>query len=160
MRLTAHIRRKQAGAALVEISVSYAALVIVGLLSMKAAMNVSSSQAWTVKQSMTDAYMTREIAVARRIPFDDAITNGSPWPQFPSVSTSTVVIGRLPGGSEVTATIHRTRLPDPNNRTTAGGTGNGTTNPANTEAWRLQSILAYQIADKSYIKTRTTLRVR
>jgi len=153
-------RRRQTGSALVEISVSYAALVIVGLLSLKAAINVSSSQSWTVRQSMTDAYMTREVAIAQRIPFDEVVGSASPWPRFPTVSSSAVVIGRLPGGSEVTATIHRTRLPDSNNRSGAHGSGTAATNPANTEAWRLQSILSYQIADRNYVKTRTTFRVR
>lgn len=152
--------KRQAGGALIEISIAYAALVIVGLLGLKAAINLSSSQAWTVRQAMTDAYMTREVAVAQRVPFDEIVASGSAWPRFPTVSTSEVVIGRLPGGAEVTATIHRTRVPDPNNRPAAGGSGNATSNPANTEAWRLQSILSYDILDRTYVKTRTILRVR
>ncbi len=139
---------------------SYATLVIVALMSLKAAVNATFGQAWTVKQTMSDAFITRESALASRIPFDTATTNGSPWALHPGVSTSVVTIGRLPGGTPVTATLHRTRIPDPNNLPTAGGSGNALTNPAETEAWSLQSILVYQVAEKTYYKSRTVLRNR
>ncbi len=155
---TAAARKK--GSALVEIALSYAALVVVSLITLKATINASASQSWTVKQSMTDAYITQETALASRYPFDEITSASSLWPLTPSVSISDVVIGKLPGGLDVVAKLYRTRIPDPNNLSTAGGTGTETTNPSSTEAWQLQSILSYSVGDKDYVKTRTTLRIR
>jgi len=160
MRLCSHNRKRQRGSALIEISMSYATLVIVALLTLKASVNATSNQTWTIKQSMTDAFITRETALASRMPFDDLIGAGSPWSRHPSVSTSTVTIGKLPGGQLVTATAYRTRIPDSNNLPAAGGSGTATSNPSGTEAWRIQSILVYNVGDRQYMKSRTVLRVR
>ena len=160
MRLNLHTRRTQKGSALIEIALSYATLVIVALLTLKASVNATSGQAWTIKQSMSDAYVTRETALASRIPFDSLTGTSSLWAQHPSVSTSTVTMGKLPGGKTVTATLHRTRIPDANNLPAAGGTGTATTNPSGTEAWKLQSLLSYTVGDRTYVKSRTVLRIR
>ncbi len=92
---------RQRGSVLIEIAVAYGTLVTVAVLTLKAAVNTTSGQAWTVKQSMTDAYLTRETALASRIPFDEVTSDGSLWALHPSVTTSTVEIGKLPGGSPV-----------------------------------------------------------
>lgn len=160
MRLFRHRRRRERGSALIEISMSYATLVIVALLTLKASVNATSGQAWTVKQAMSDAFVTRETAMASRVPFEVLTGSSSPWALSPSVSTSTVAIGKLPGGQIVTGTIHRTRIPDPNNLPSAGGTGTSTTNPGSTEAWKVQSILSYSIGSRTYMKSRTVLRIR
>ncbi|MDF1823932.1 MAG: hypothetical protein P1U68_04775 [Verrucomicrobiales bacterium] len=148
------------GYALIEIAASYAALVIVALITLRSTMNNVSGQQWTVKQAMTDAYLTRETALASRVPFTEIRSNSSPWPEEPDVSTQTVPVGRLPGGTVVSATLHRTRIPDANNLNSGSGTGNSNSNPALSEAWKLQSILVYTVGNKEYVKTRTTLRVR
>jgi hypothetical protein len=160
MNLSHTGKRQQKGSALIEVALSYSVLVMVALVTLKASINTASSQAWTVKQAMTDAYLTRETALATRVPFDEINTSSSLWALSPGVTTSTVVIGRLPGGRVVTADLHRTRIAAPNNLPSAGGTGTTATNPGETEGWKLQSILAYQIGDKEYVKTRTTLRTR
>jgi hypothetical protein len=161
MRLSHHrSRSRQRGSALIEISMSYATLVIVALLTFKASVNAVSGQAWTVKQTMTDAFITRETALASRIPFDTLVGSSSPWPNHPTVSTSTVSLGKLPGGQPVTGTLHRTRLPDENNLSASGGSGDATTNPSGSEAWKLQSILTYTVGDRQYVKSRTVLRIR
>jgi len=155
-----HRQGSQRGSALIEIAVSYGTLVMIAVISLKASINVSSSQTWTVKQAMTDAYMTREVALASRVPFDQITVSGSLWPLSPETASSTVEIGKLPGGDSVTAQLHRTRIPDPNNFPSAGGSGDESSNPAATEAWKLQSLLVYDVGDKEYVKTRTTLRIR
>ncbi|MDF1656783.1 MAG: hypothetical protein P1U58_04180 [Verrucomicrobiales bacterium] len=152
--------RRQRGYALVEIAASYAAIVIVGLVTLKSTLNNVTGQQWTVRQAMTDAYMTRETALASRMPFATIRSGSSPWPMSPSVNTQTVVVGKLPGGDNVTATLHRTRIPDGNNLGSGSGSGNNTTNPSLTEAWKLQSVIVYSVRDKNYVKTRTTLRIR
>lgn len=148
------------GSALIEISLSYATLVFVAMVTLHASLNATSNQAWTVKQTMSDAFITRETALATRVPFDDMTGPSSLWAVSPGVTTSTVTIGKLPGGQAVTGTLHRTRIPDGNNLPTAGGTGTSITNPSGTEAWKLQSILVYNVTDKQYMKSRTVLRIR
>ena len=155
-----HTILRQRGSALIEVAVAYGTLATVALLTLKAAVNTTSSQAWTVKQSMSDAYLTRETALASRVPFDDVTSDGSLWALYPNVTTSTVEIGKLPGGAPVIAVLHRTRIPDSNNLASAGGTGTNNTNPGGTEAWKLQSLLVYSIGQKEYVKTRTALRIR
>ncbi|MDF1740153.1 MAG: hypothetical protein P1U86_13405 [Verrucomicrobiales bacterium] len=160
MRLTNSNRSRERGSALVDIALSFAALVTVSLLSLKASTVTTSSLSWTVKQAMTDAYITRETAMSSRIPFELAVSNSSPWPTYPSIATTQVVVGKLPGAKDVTATLHRTRFPDANNLNSAGGTGTATSNPSSSEAWKLESLLVYNIGPRQYVKSRTTLRVR
>ena len=155
-----HTSVRQRASVLIEVAIAYGTLVTVAVLTLKAAVNTTSSQAWTVKQSMSDAYLTRETSLASRIPFDDATGDGSLWALHPNVTTSSVEIGKLPGGTPVLATVHRTRIPDPNNLTTAGGVATASTNPGGTEAWKLQSLLVYTIGQREYVKTRTALRIR
>jgi hypothetical protein len=160
MRPILHRRRLERGSALIEISFSYAVLVVVALLSLRASVNATSGQSWTVRQTMSDAFITRESAMASRIPFEDLVGSSSPWPRSPTVSTTTVTMGQLPGGALVTGTLYRTRIPDPNNLPAAGGTGTETSNPGGTESWQVQSILSYTAASRPYVKSRTVLRIR
>ena len=160
MKLRRQRRPGQRGSALIEIAMSYGTLVIVALLTLKASLNATSGQTWTIKQAMSDAYITRETALASRVPFEALTGGGSLWPASPAVANSTVTIGRLPGGRTVTGTLNRTRYADTNNLAAAGGTGTATTNPSGTEAWRVQSILSYELGGRTYVKSRTVLRIR
>ena len=160
MRLHKNRNALQRGSALIEIAAAYGLLVMVAMLTLKAAVNASTAQMWTVKQAMTDAFITRESALASRISFDEITGSSSLWALYPTTTSSTVTIGKLPGGQDVVATLYRTRIPDSNNLPSAGGSGTANTNPGETEAWKLQSLLSYTIADRDYVKTRTTLRTR
>lgn len=151
---------RRRGSAVIEAAMGCGALVILATLLLKASVTATVSQRWTVVQVMTDAYLTRELALARRLPMNELAAMGSPWPVFPSVSVETVEVGLLPGGGAVTAELRRTRVPDPNNLPAAGGSGNAVTNPGRMEAWKVQSYLVYEIAGRNYVKSRTTLRVR
>lgn len=160
MKLTIPHHSRKKGSALIEIALSFAALVTVSLLSLKASAVTASSVSWTVKQAMTDAFITQETALSSRIPFEIAVSNASPWPVYPAISTTQVEIGKLPGARPVTATLHRTRFADENNLTSAGGSGTADSNPSGSEAWKLESLLVYEISNRQYVKSRTTLRVR
>jgi len=160
MRLQRQRNVRERGSALIEIALSYATLVAVALLSLKASVNATSGQTWTIKQAMSDAFITRETALASRIPFDTLTGTDSLWARSPALATSTVTMGKLPGGQAVTATLRRTRIPDANNLPAGGGTGTATTNPSGSEAWKLQSLLSYTVAEKTYVKSRTVLRIR
>lgn len=161
MQLKRHNVGRKKGYALIEIAASYAAIVIVALITLRSTLNNINGQQWTAKQAMTDAFLTRETALASRIPFQNIRSDTSLWPlDADDISTDTVVIGKLPGGRNVTAELTRSRVPDSNNLASGSGLGTGATNPSASEAWKLHSVLSYQIKGKTYVKTRTTLRVR
>ena len=144
----------------VEAAAAYGVLMILAIYFLKSAISITSGQRWTIVQAMTDAFMTQESAIANRMPLDDLKAAASLFPTHPNVSTVTVTVGRLPGGAPITATLKRTKRPDPNNLPSAGGSGTATSNPASMEAWKLQSMLIYTVRSQNYVKTRTTVRVR
>ena len=154
------VNRRQGGSAILEITVALAGLMILALLLLKATLNVTRVQQWTVVQAMTDAFMTQESAIAKRAPFRDITGDTAGWPISPTVNTSTVILGRLPGGNVVTGTLQRTRMPDDNNLASDWGTGTGDSNPAKMEIWQLQSFLTYELSGREYLKSRTVIRSR
>jgi hypothetical protein len=128
-------------------------------LLLKLSLNILQPRQWSVYQSISDAYMTYERAVAERVPFEDLTKPDSDWPVFPEVSSSEVEIGRIVGGRPVFGTVNRTRLPDANNWDVINDPAEAARlNPSAMETWRVQSILTYQVGDKTYYKARTVIR--
>jgi len=162
--------RHSRGSILIESTFAFSVLTIVAMLLLSSTRNATTTQQWTVIQGMTDAYMTRELALAQRIPYDDFQASDSDWSLLPTLLPETVEIGKLPGGVPLVGTITRTRQPDEGNLTTAGGNtttatnANGSvtanSNPFGLEAWKLQSFLTYTVGNDEYVKSRTTLRIR
>ena len=148
------------GNLLIEATLGFGALLAIALLLLKAAIAVTTIQKWTVIQGLSDARMSQEVASAKRVPFDEFKLGSSDYPAFPAVDSSTVLVGRLPGGRALNATLRRTRLPMDNNLPVAGGTGTVLTNPTGMEAWQLQSYLTYNLSGREYVKSRTVLRAR
>ena len=148
------------GFGLVELSIASGLLVSLALIALKATLQVSEVQRLTVIQSLSDSYLSRETALASRLPFSDITSESSQWPGFPSSESQEIEIGRLPGGVAVNAVLVRTRQADANNLVSEGGVGTLSSNPARTEGWKLRSILVYQIGERSYYKARTTFRTR
>ena len=151
--------------ALLEVAVSLSLLTVLGLALLKLSLNVLHPRQWALGQALSDAAMTYERAYAQRVPFEvlapaAGSPNVSPWPVYPLTTTSTVSLGRLPGGRAVTGTVIRSRTADPLNYTTDGGTGTVATNPAGVKTWRLQSVLSYRIGDREYLKSRTVIRTQ
>jgi len=148
---------------LIEVTAGFGAMLIVSLLLLKTALTVTAVQRWTVSQGLSDAYMSREVALGKRLPFDGSdgfLTAGSVYPIEPASSTIPVTIGRLPGGLAITGDLRRTRIASPNNLAANSGSGTAMTNPTGTEAWQLQSYLTYRISGRNYVKSRTVLRAR
>ncbi|BCU79072.1 hypothetical protein [Luteolibacter sp. LG18] len=133
---------------------------VLGLLLLKLGLNVLTPRQWTMQQTISDAYMTYEKAYAQRVPFETLTSVSSPWPAQPQFSSSTVEIGKTPGGKSVTGTVYRTRVPDSNNFSTDGGGGTTATNPALMKVWKLQSVLTYNIGGHTYVKSRTVVRAQ
>ena len=147
------------GYALVEATVALSVLAVIGLLMLQISLNILSPRQSVLQQTLTDAFLTYERAYAERVPFATLTAAAdSPWPTYPTVSTTTVEIGRLPGGAVVNGTVTRTRMPDPNNFAADGGAGTPVTNPASLKTWRVQSVLTYQVGGRSYAKSRTVIR--
>jgi len=158
-------RARNRGALLLEVAAGFGALLLVSILLLKAALSVTAIQRWTVVQGLSDAHMSLEVARGKRIPYDDFMAGGSIYPAWPTVTSTAVTVGRLPGGRAVTGTIRRTRVAMANNlnaMNTPDGptTGTNLTNPTGTEAWQLQSYLTYEISGRNYVKLRTVLRAR
>ena len=151
-------RTLRRGFALVEATLAMSLLSVVGLLLLKLSLNVIAPRQYTLQQVLSDSYMTFERARADRIPFETLLGSESPWPAYPAVAKEEVVIGKLPGGATVTGTVIRTRIADPDNFPVDGGEGTVDVNPAAMKIWRVQSILSYKIADRTYLKSRTLVR--
>jgi hypothetical protein len=148
---------------LLEAMVALSLLTCLGLVLLKLSLNILQPRQWIVKQTLSDAYLTFERARAERIPFESLVANDSPWPAYPTVTTTTVTLGRLPdtqvgAGTVVTGTLTCTRIADPGNYPLDGGTGTIDTNPAAIKVWKAQSVLTYTIGSRTYAKSRTVLR--
>lgn len=151
-------RSGKSGNILFEAGLALGLLTFIGLMLLKMSLNILGPRQWGLQQTITDAYMTYERAVAERIPFEDLLDSDSPWPAYPSVNTESVEFGRLPGARPISGTITRTRTPSTNNFPIDGGSGTTTTNPAAMKVWKVQSIATYKIGRRNYAKSRTILR--
>ncbi len=143
---------------LFEAGLALGLLTFIGMILLKLSLNILSPRQWSLQQTVTDAYMTYERAVAERIPFENLLDPSSPWPAYPAVAKEEVELGKLPGGVPIYGTIARTRIPSSNNYPINGGTGTTATNPAAMEVWKVQSVATYTIGGRNYAKSRTVLR--
>ncbi len=143
-------------------------LSVVGLAMLKLCLNITAPRQWTLQQSITDAYLTFEKASAQRQTFETITGADSPWPEYPAVAETEVVLGVLPGGREIRGTVSRTRsadtrnIPknvvynpdDPTNAVTVALQDN----PSRMEVWKLQSVVRYSVGGRTYLKARTVVR--
>ena len=153
-------KKLRPGSILLEMTVAIALLSAIGLVVFQTSLDLLAPRQWVLHQNVSDAYITYEEALAARISFEEFTADNSPWPVFPDSTSTDVEIGKLPGGRAITGTVVRTRTPDPNNLTTAGGAGTTATNPAEMESWQLESHLTYRIGNETYVKSRTTVRTQ
>lgn len=152
-------RSMRRGTLLFEAMLALSILTCLGLVLLKLSLNVVHPRQWVMQQTLTDAYLTYERALAERVPFSDLIDNNSLWPVFPTVSTTAVdEIGILPGNVALRGNVMRTRIADTNNYVIDGGTGTLTTNPAAMKVWKVQSVLTYTVGNRTYAKSRTVIR--
>jgi hypothetical protein len=142
------------GSLILEASIGLAFASVLTLLLLKGSMVGLSSNQWTVMQTLTDAYLTRETALANRIPLADVVVAGSQWPDpttdTPARNEMTVALGKLAGGIEVSGQLVRFR----SNETQTDDATTGTT------IYRLYSVLSYRVNGKDYFKSRSTLRMQ
>lgn len=153
LRPVLHQRKiRRDGNVLVEVSLAMAFAVFLALLAMRGSLLAISSNQWTIMQTLTDAYLTRETALSVRVPWADLTAADSPWPEqgVAVPAQQAVTLGRLPGGRQVNAQLTRFRV----NATQADQTDTGIS------AWRLHSILDYTVGGQRYVKSRSTLRAQ
>jgi hypothetical protein len=147
-------RKGVAGILLLEVSVALGFTALLAIIVMKASLLALSNHQWTIMQTLTDAYLTRETALSNRVPMADLIAPTSPWPDsavdVPPRSEQTVVLGKLAGGRIVNATLMRFRANE--KPVTDPDTG--------IAVWRLHSVLSYRIGEQPYVKSRSTLRMQ
>ncbi len=103
-------RRPCSGSLLIEVSLALGLAVMLALVMMKASLLAISGNQWTVMQTLTDAYLTRETALSNRIPWVDLTATGSPWPSMDASADQTITLGKAAGGSLIQATLTRFRL--------------------------------------------------
>ena len=139
---------------LVEVSLGMGLTAVLSLMLMKAALLALSNNQWTIMQTLTDAYMTRETALSNRVPVADITAVGSQWPDKsadnPPYAVQNISLGKTAGGYTVNATLTRFRV----NETPAENADTGIS------VWRLHSILTYKVGEAEYVKSRATLRTQ
>lgn len=129
-----------------EVSVSILLLVLFGVTTFRGSIQSIEPRNWTIAQTMTDAYLSQEIAFAQRIPLSAIIRNpglstaaaayvvpNSPYqPLGTAVPQPNVVIGTRPshlrdatgdpiGNRMMTGSVIRTLLPSDLNTVQYGG---------------------------------------
>lgn len=151
MKLKSRQRIRPRGSLLIEVSAALALTSALALVIMRASLLSISGNQWTIMQTLTDAYLSRESALANRLPFEDLTGLQSSWPDLAvdPVPEQSVTLGRIAGGQLVSGTLRRFR------------TAEASTVPeAPLVVWRLHSILSYQIGSQEYVKSRSTLRLQ
>ncbi len=146
--------RHEQGSLLLEVSVAMGFTALLALMVMKASLLALSNNQWTIMQTLTDAYLTRETALSNRVPLADLTGATSQWPDAtaddPPKLQQPVTLGKLVNGKTVEATLTRFRV----NETPVPDADTGIA------VWRLHSVLAYQVGEKQYVKSRSTLRMQ
>lgn len=139
------------GSILLEVSVAMGAAAILALLLMRSSMIAITGNQWAAVQSVTDAALTKELALAKRTPFASLVAAGSAWPDAATGIPATgqeSVLGRLTGGSPVRGTITRFRV----------DASSADDVEAGLVLWRLHSIIRYHVGQQEYVKSCSTLR--
>lgn len=151
MNLPDSQRLRPNGSLLIEVSVALALTATLALIIMRASLLAISGNQWTIMQTLTDAYLSRESALSNRLPFAELASAQSAWPELADtpLPEQTVTLGRVAGGRAVQGSLKRFR--------TSEVTSNSET-PVT--VWRLHSILSYHIGSQEYVKSRSTLRLQ
>ncbi|MFO1484259.1 MAG: hypothetical protein U1F71_12950 [Verrucomicrobiaceae bacterium] len=151
MNLPRSQRLRAQGSLLIEVSAALALTSALALVLMRASLLAISGNQWTIMQTLTDAYLSREAALSNRLPFADLTSAQSAWPELGNdpLPEQTVTLGRVAGGKAVQGTLKRFRTAEVASNAEAPLT-----------VWRLHSILSYRIGSQEYVKSRSTLRLQ
>lgn len=144
-------RLRPHGSLLIEVSAALALTAALALIMMRASLLAISGNQWTIMQTLTDACLSRESALANRLPFADLTASQSAWPDIAvdPVPELTVTLGRVAGGQAMQGTLRRFR---------AAEVASNAETPLT--VWRLHSVLSYRVGSQEYLKSRSTLRLQ
>ncbi len=144
-------RLRPHGSLLIEVSAALALTCALALIIMRASLLAISGNQWTIMQTLTDAYLSRESALSNRLPFADLTATQFAWPDIAvdPVPELTVTLGRIAGGQEMQGTLRRFRTAE---------VASNTETPLT--VWRLHSLLSYRVGSQEYLKSRSTLRLQ
>ncbi len=138
------------GSLLLEICISIGLASFLALFVLRSSLLAIASNQWIVMQTLTDAFMSGETALATRVPFAELEAAGSTWPAQSESLSVPIELGKITGGRVVSGNLRRFRssqnIPD--------GTG------ASIILVRLQSVLTYRVGERQYMKTRSTVRTQ
>lgn len=129
------------------------AAVLLALLMLKASMLSISGNEWISMQTLTDSVLTRETAMANRVPFSEIAATTSLWPDVAggvALTPQTVELGKIMGGTAVTGELTRFRVNE----------ADPLQPEVNLSVWRLHSIIRYNVGGNDYVKSSSTLRVQ
>jgi hypothetical protein len=147
-------RRRMLGSVLLEVSIGLALTAFVAVATLRQSMLAISAGQWAAMQAVTDAYLTRETALATRLPYDQLQQSGH-WPPVSDATSVTVSLGSIAdpaGHGTLTVTGRLTR--------SSSSETISADNLPEVRLTRLDSVLSYQIGGQSYLKSRSTLRTR
>lgn len=137
---------------LLEASLALGAATLLSLLMMKASLLAIGGNDWTTMQTLTDALLTREAALANRVPFAEIASGTSFWPEAVSSLSAApdIELGKMMGGKAINAKLIRYRV----NEAVVGEP------EVNLAIWRLHSVLQYTVGANTYVKSTSTLRAQ
>jgi len=178
-------RTPRRGTIMLEITLAITLLLFASLFVLQTNLQTIRPRNWAMVQALTDAYMTEHLAYAEAIDFTlltssvttadaeatitaaatDPTALTSPWPVFPAQLQQNVTVGTLPilgnaTGIPITGVLRQTRKPSPINLSTTPTAAELALNPAQIESWILESHLEYRIGNRTYVKSRSTVRTR
>ena len=150
-------RSSNRGSSLVEVTVGLVILIGMAVAGLVTIISALRSQQWAVKQTLADATIGVDEALAKRYPFNDIDTSGI-WPTYPSVATQQESLGKMYGGTakmpdgtyvgrEVFGTATRTKrlFVDPNSGLTS---------------YQLETYLQFTVFEQPYFKVRKVVRTQ
>jgi hypothetical protein len=147
-----HMRRRwsRRGSVLVEASIALGAATLLSLLMMKATLLAIGGNDWTTMQTLTDSIITRETAMANRMPFADITSGGSLWPDVSQgvPASVSVELGKIMGGKAISGELTRFRVNE----------ADASDPEVNLAVWRLHSVIKYKVGEHEYVKSSSTLR--
>ena len=143
-------RSSNRGSSLVEVTVGLVILIGMAVAGLVTIISALRSQQWAVKQTLADATIGVDEALAKRYPFNDIDTSGL-WPTYPAVATQQESLGKMYDstnvGREVFGTAARTKrlFVDPNSGLTS---------------YQLETYLQFTVFEQPYFKVRKVVRTQ
>jgi len=144
---------------MLEITLAITLLLFASLFVLQTNLQTIRPRNWAMVQALTDAYMTEHLAYAEAIDFT-LLTSSVTTADAQATITATLPILGNATGIPITGILRQTRNPSPINLPANPTAAELALNPAQIESWILESHLEYRIGNRTYVKSRSTVRTR